>query len=494
MQEREQRPAGPAAGWATVGVVVWSVGLAVVLVWLFHSWNFDDPYITYRYAANLAEGRGFVYNVGERVLSTTTPLYALLLAPVRLFGLSIPLAGSVIGAISLAAAGLLFWLLGRAWQTERAGLVGLILLPTSLLLTPTIGGEMPLSIALILGGFLAVAHRREGWGAVLLALATLTRADGVLAAVAAAGSILVGSPTQHHFRWRALLRYGVRYGAILAPWLLVAWGYFGSPFPATLTAKQHQGMLPGTQRFLAGWLEQLLMFWENPFLRLQLIAAVAGMGMLAGRGRPWLLVVGYTLLYLVGYTLLGVSGYFWYYAPLAVGLIALAALGIELVCSLPPVRALSPLARSLVALLLVLPMLYPQAYLLLESSDRHAPRLPLYREVGEWLHTHTPPGASVGTLEVGVIGYYAQRRMIDFAGLLQPEIAQQLTPTTSYEHAAVWAFHTFRPDYLVLHDGVFAYLETAPAFRQRCKPVTTFVSPAYPHRLVVYSCTHTRTE
>src|SRR3990170_6336850 len=40
----------------------------------------DDAYITFRYARNLLAGNGFVFNPGERVLGTTTPLYTLLLA------------------------------------------------------------------------------------------------------------------------------------------------------------------------------------------------------------------------------------------------------------------------------------------------------------------------------------------------------------------------------------------------------------------------------
>ena len=40
----------------------------------------DDAYITFRYARNLAEGLGLVYNPGEWVLGTTTPLWAILLA------------------------------------------------------------------------------------------------------------------------------------------------------------------------------------------------------------------------------------------------------------------------------------------------------------------------------------------------------------------------------------------------------------------------------
>jgi hypothetical protein len=59
---------------------------------------FDDAYITLRYAANLIKGWGFVFNAGERVLGTTSPLFALLLAagghligPSHLEGLAVSL-------------------------------------------------------------------------------------------------------------------------------------------------------------------------------------------------------------------------------------------------------------------------------------------------------------------------------------------------------------------------------------------------------------------
>ena len=42
--------------------------------------SYDDGYITYRYADNLARGRGFVFNPGEPVLGTSAPGYGLLLA------------------------------------------------------------------------------------------------------------------------------------------------------------------------------------------------------------------------------------------------------------------------------------------------------------------------------------------------------------------------------------------------------------------------------
>src|SRR6478752_3814627 len=40
----------------------------------------DDAYITFRHAQNLAGGHGFSFNPGDKLLSTTSPLHALLLA------------------------------------------------------------------------------------------------------------------------------------------------------------------------------------------------------------------------------------------------------------------------------------------------------------------------------------------------------------------------------------------------------------------------------
>ena len=40
--------------------------------------SYDDAFITYRYAYNLATGQGFVYNPGEWFMGTTAPFYGML--------------------------------------------------------------------------------------------------------------------------------------------------------------------------------------------------------------------------------------------------------------------------------------------------------------------------------------------------------------------------------------------------------------------------------
>ncbi len=59
----------------------WLVALAAIAARLATGPHpIDDAYITFRYARNLADGLGLVYNPGEWVLGTTAPLWATILA------------------------------------------------------------------------------------------------------------------------------------------------------------------------------------------------------------------------------------------------------------------------------------------------------------------------------------------------------------------------------------------------------------------------------
>lgn len=62
--------------WLLVGII----GLCLFAI--LYQRGYDDPYITYRYAHNLAHGLGFVYNPDTPTLSTTAPLFGLILTPI----------------------------------------------------------------------------------------------------------------------------------------------------------------------------------------------------------------------------------------------------------------------------------------------------------------------------------------------------------------------------------------------------------------------------
>jgi hypothetical protein len=460
---------------------IWACAVAGALFWFFRAHGYDDPYITYRYASNLAHAAGFVYNAGERILSTTTPLYTLILAVVGLAGAPIPLASNLVSCLSLGFGGLAFWYLGVSAQSQAAGTAALLLYPLFPLLIGTIGAETALYNALILWAFLAYAREQAIWAAVLLALATLVRADGVLAVGVIALDLLVRRRSPP---WRAMLTYA----AVLAPWFLFAWMYFGAPLPATLAAKQRQGLMAISEPFFAGLLRQARDdYWRYPVYRGHFALAAVGLCFGLVRRHFWLLIVGWSLLYVAAYSALGVTSYFWYYGPVIPGFVALVGLGVQAVYQLIA-RFAGRLLAAGAAVLLSLAMLYPQTAGVRYFIEHPDARLRSYQAAGEWLRAQTSPESSVGALEVGVIGYYAQRRMIDFAGLLQPEVALRLAPTTTYDDAAIWAIQQYQPDYIVLRPESLPRLAQDGGLQQRCRLVHSVADPAYVTPLQIYAC------
>ncbi|MBA3944452.1 MAG: DUF2029 domain-containing protein [Herpetosiphonaceae bacterium] len=454
--------------------------LALILFQLFHAHGFDDPYITYRYAANLAHGDGFVYNLGVRILSTTTPLYTLILVPMAWLGLDLPLASNALGCLSLTLSGLAFWVLGQTTGARWAGLTGLLVYPISPLLISTLGGESALYCALILWGCVWYLQLRYTRATLLLSLAVLTRADGVLIVIVLLVHWVMFR--RDTLPWRALL-LGV---LLTVPWFIWAWWYFGVPLPVTLVAKQHQGQLPHSIHFLAGAVAYIKRYGARTLYRPYGLLGAVGLVYAVLRQRFWLLLLFWNVLYLVAYNVLGVTNYFWYYAPLTVGVIALVALGVEAVCRLlDQLKWQRIMVVSAVALLLLL--LLPASLDLPRAVQHPDKRLVIYRRVGEWLRLHTAPDAMVGTLEVGMIGFYSERTMIDFAGLIQPETALQLGPTTSYEDAAIWATRHFLPQYLVVRRGDFERLLHDPVATS-CTPVMSFSDTTYPGLIDAYHC------
>jgi len=473
-------PGGDAERWLPARWLLLLAGVAALLFVLFRDWAYDDPFITFRYAANLQAGLGFVYNPGLRVLSTTTPLYTLLLALLGLLWPDLPRLSVLVGAVSLGLGGLALYLLGRCWRTPTAGALAALLYPLSPLMLGTLGAETGFYLMWVLGALALYARGRYRGAAVLAGLATLTRGDGILV-----GGVLALAFLGKHRRvpWRPL-------GLFLLttlPWFLFAWGYFGSPFPATLAAKRFQAQMAISDSFLEGFVRMVVNYARQPLYLPYGLLLVLGLGYAMVRARPWLLLVAWGSAYFIGYTLLGVSRYFWYYAPFTPVFLALVGLGGQALeelgsRALPGLRR-HPWWRWVLAGLLLVPQLTGIRYLY-----RHPdPRARIYRDVGRWLAEHTPPGARVGTLEVGIIGYYAQRPMVDFAGLIQPEVARQMGRESTYEDTALWAVRTYRPEFLVLDPNGFPRL-MQEFVASRCTPLRRFARPEYSGELVVYRC------
>ncbi len=304
----------------------------------------DDAYITYRYARNIVTGVGFVYNAGERVLGTTTPAYALLMALLsRLAGtfdyprLSLMTNTLIDALIFCLAARLTTRLTGYRWVGLGAGL--LYALEGRALDFSTSGMESSFNTFAVLLTLVLFLEKRDRWAALSAGLALLVRPDGLNLAAVLFGAL--GLEALRRTRpgpgpWlRQLLRrlpwaeVGL-FAAVVGPWLLFALLYFGNPIPQSILAKSEVYRVPPLMAFRA-FLVQLRTVFPfslpplhdpEPLVRQVLQAllpvGLCGLGLLAAwrRNRRAWVIGAYAALFIAFYSAGNPLWLGWYEIPM----------------------------------------------------------------------------------------------------------------------------------------------------------------------------------
>jgi len=213
----------------------------------FAGLQLDDSFISFRYARNLVEGHGLVFNPGDRVEGYTNFLFVLAAALLLKLGID-PLAGTAILTFTSA--------LAAAWLTDRldreAAGPGIPRFPLAILLLLasrpfaywTVVSLETMPFAALLAGALLVLHRETARGSghlssLLFLLLTLTRPEGALCFAAAFAAALAIERARRG-TWGHLKRYAVKAAAYALPFgIYLSWRlwYYGSLVPNTYRAK-----------------------------------------------------------------------------------------------------------------------------------------------------------------------------------------------------------------------------------------------------------------
>ncbi|MDQ6672053.1 MAG: hypothetical protein M3069_15145 [Chloroflexota bacterium] len=390
----------------------------------------DDAYITFRYARNLAEGLGLVYNPGEWVLGTTTPMWAILLAcGYRLGAADLAwLANLVSGVCDAGSTGLLVqYALRMGWRPAGAALVGLAwaLNPMSIAFA-TGGMETSLFVLAVLAALGLAASGSSVWlAAGISGVAVLVRPEGVLLVASVVGWAWL---QRRRLAWQAALAASA---PALVAGLFTFWRY-GSPLPNSVAAKQvaYQPGWPFENALallihagLPGWSTYLLAVVPGT---LGLGLAVAGLAVLVDlvrRGLPWLdkqgvawqPFAGFGCLYVLFYVVAGLRGvrlFPWYLVPVEPFYLLGAAAGLA---------RLGAWRTSSIAAFLVVWQLaaIDWGQSLLPNGERLG-REQLLLEVGGELAASLPANAVIAAPEIGALGYASNLRILDTVGLVSP--------------------------------------------------------------------------
>lgn len=423
----------PAGGIAAAGragrsgsggvLALWAVPAVTAMVagGLHGAAFIDDAYITFRYAEHLAAGHGLVYNPGEPVLGTTTPLFAALLAGLKVMGLSVPNAARWLGLLAVAGVVLLLQALAaRSLSLPVAGALGLcVALHPDTAYMGTSGMETGFSLALVLGGLLLCLQGRWLGAGAVGGAALLMRPDGILVVVLAIAAAFLRDRKRC---WQPLASAS----AVVLPWALYAAVIYGSPLPSSIAAKRliHAAgpidILRGHLGILTQNLPLTVLFWLG----------VVGVGFALARRSELLIVALWMAAYTGSLALSGIAPQFaWYATPLTVTGVLLAAFGADHGIDKLLHRArpngtpdwLRPAAVAGVLLATAAMGVADPNWGSLRMDGEH--REVAYGEIGAFIAQRARPGDVVFVGEVGVLGYALLDQMvIDSSGINAPEV------------------------------------------------------------------------
>jgi hypothetical protein len=405
----------------------------------------DDAFITFRYARNLIDGVGFVYNPGERVMGTTTPFYTLLMA-----GLGGILGGSqadfpwialVVNALADCGTALLLWRLGRRFGSERAGAAaGLVWAVAPFSVTFAIGGlETSLYVLLLTAVIFCYIEKHLELAGFCAALALLTRVDAlILAAPLGLDWLERTIRARDRFNWKAALAFLIPAGL----WYGFAGFYFGNPFPHSVAAKLVAYRLEPDSALI-----RLVQHYATPFIDQNLLGAIGiGIGiilypflfLLGGvrawreepRSLPWMV---YPVLYFLAFALPNPLIFRWYLTPPLPAYFLGIFLGLDRLINalLRANRSGAPAWRGIAASVLIIA--WPLISTMSEwkvvpdnGPSRPAPDMAyiqlelLYRQAADIARPHLSQGSVLAAGDVGVLGFYTSSRILDTVGLNSP--------------------------------------------------------------------------
>ena len=463
------------------------VGVAFYLAWIKRPGQVDDAFIYLRYARNVLDGRGWVFNEGEWVNgATSTGNTLLLIAFGWLTGGRLVLAQLLIFATTLGSACFFTQRMTRRWGLVPSSFAGL-----SVLTLPYLYWLVGMDSAPILGFACAAVwayhERRYRSAALLLSGLVLVRGDGALLALVLIADFVV----RERRRLRASLSMVTQSTLLFllpqAIWALCAIPAFGSALPKTLGAKLAQtasGLHGPPPVFLNHWFENLKLFvsirlqWlEGDALGNVVIAMVVLLFVAAALGsvvipclrarateddapdeaplpspRPLWPLIAFGLGQWLAYAWLDLPNYLWYFLPfnlaLALGVAGCFAWLWNRFAGVDPMRSVARgLAIGLAAIWLAINTPDPRwiedaKHLPYNSVERTAD----YRRFAEWWKANKAKGQSLACCEIGALGWHLpDTSLVDMWGLVTKGGIEAISAGDF-----TWWFDA-KPDYVLLH-------------------------------------------
>ncbi len=406
-----------------------------------HAYGSDDAFITFRYAQNLWQGNGLVFNAGERVEGYSNFLYALLVTPSFGFGTSVVYPFSLVLNTSFYLASIcLFWVYASQKLDQSLALLGCALLAINPFVWANVatGLETPLILLITTSLWGAVMKYVDGprraalWGiGALCIISILARVDGFILPVATAIFLAIRG------RSRAALIVFLLTVGVMAIYTGLRLVYYGDVISNTYYAKVSGPLsirIPNGIEFM----------WTNALHTGLIVGGIAAIIRLVGVFSRGLQTLDFTTWVLGVWTvyLVYIGGDIYYERFL----IALLPLGLFSALSFAqPHLQKSGFKVALFAILAVLPFGFALQDGRFAYRDANTfPKYDFWVETGEFLGK-TYPDAVLAIDAAGKVPFFSGLQTIDMLGLNDRQIGKM--PVADEQH--LQGHMKFDPDYVL---------------------------------------------
>lgn len=406
-----------------------------------YSWRniqLDDAMIYLRYTRNFREGKGLVFNPGERFNGLTSPLFAYMMAAGSFVVTYWQLLMIALATVLFLAAVIVFGLTFGSNRWESAFIS--VALASCTYFYATFGMETPMFL-LMIALTLYASRMRSDYVLVAAALLVGTRPEGVFLAVPAVFEFL-----RHH---RRLPRRTPVVLALLigATPLVVNLVYYGELLPATSGAKLGQGdsgYWGSDNAFLkVDYLRAVFFSGSKAAVFLLVVLALAGV---IAFGRDHVVRIACVFAASLGYFYwaFNLPNYHWYYAPFIALAVVFASNAVWRLGT-PAFAAVRKRNWRMVALvpLVAISVFVCDRYLTLDAMGHH----PAYEATGVWIRENTTPEMTVASVEIGNLAWYSERPYVDVLGLTNSKNAEFIADRDLYGWLSV-----YQPDVVVRND------------------------------------------
>ena len=395
-------------------------------------WIFDDAFICFRYAENLNNGNGLVYNIGERVEGYTSFLWVMLMAIGEFAGFDIILFSIIIGIIFAFGCIILTaysYKFINGITPAVSSIAALFLGTTGIFLPWGVSGVETLMFAFLVLLLVLYYMSIRGNGSrrdfsllgAIAGIATLTRPEGSLIFFVLLFDQIFRPPS----RKRSVYLFSFFFFlALIVPHFIWRFVYYGYPLPNSFYAKvgfEFSQFIRGCRYMVKFGIPALLIILPliDPsniydFLKRQRIIFPM-----------FIVVIIYTvyIIFIGGDYMPGLR----FFAPV-----------MAIICILSASAIMSCYSGKIIPFLVsatVIYNIYMLGFYYITPQIFAEGVAETGREVGVWLNENADPNAVIATNTAGSIPYFSKLKTIDMLGLNDAHIAHRKISDTGCRYA-----------------------------------------------------------